>query len=67
VISQLEKMDFGEVGNSSAVFDAVSQLLTYMPLLDLVDTKCRSAFISLFVNCNNNNNNNNNKHIYIAP
>ena len=46
-MSQLEQFDADESessqGNSMRVYNALSQLLTYMPLLDIVDTKCKSV------------------------
>jgi len=46
-MSQLEKLDADESesspGSNARVYNALSQLLTYMPLLDIVDTKCKSV------------------------
>jgi len=41
-MSQLEKLDscYSE-GSSDNVYNALCQLLTYMPLLDIVDIKCK--------------------------
>jgi len=51
VISQLEKLESGDgemsERNSKCVYNALSQLLTYMPLLDIVDMKCKLVLLSL--------------------
>jgi len=46
VINLLEKLEAGNVelsegGGGGRVCKAVNQLLTYTPLLDIVDAKCR--------------------------
>jgi len=50
VISQLEKLEDGadDVSDGDSdprVYNAVIQLLTYMPLLDVVDTKCKLVYL----------------------
>jgi len=50
VISQLEKLEEGagdvlDGDNAPRVYNAVVQLLTYMPLLDVVDTKCKLVYL----------------------
>ena len=48
----MEKLDPDESessqGSNVRVYNALNQLLTYMPLLDMVDTKCKS--VCLFIN-----------------
>jgi len=42
---QMEKMDSeaGDRGHTDSVYNALCRLLTYVPLLDIVDTNCKSV------------------------
>jgi len=54
IISHLEKLASVTSGlsggGSTSVYNAVIHLLTYIPLLDVVDTKCKSVRLCFLVN-----------------
>ena len=53
IISRLEKLGEGtsDASDGDSVYKAVIQLLTYMPLLDIADTKCKSVAVMYLYYC----------------